>query len=146
MSVKGMARRASANGVGTPTTAPFYNKSSDNSIRAIVSGSGTTETVIGSNIRPIITLAAASTALTAAQSGSTVVFNTAAGQIAVLPAITVGLWFKFVSVVLKSRSVYCGPTVMLWISLPEMGSCTVSWSPSSATRSRSKSKKKVIFL
>jgi len=102
MSVKGIARRAAANGVGTPTTAPIYNNSSDNSIRAIVSGSGTTETVIGSNIRPVITLAAASTTLTAAQSGSTVVFNTAAGQIAILPAITVGLWFKFFSAVLPT--------------------------------------------
>lgn len=45
--------------------------------------------------RPVVTLAAASTTLTADQSGSLVLHATAAGQIAVLPDAEAGLWFEF---------------------------------------------------
>lgn len=106
MSIHGIARRGSANGVGTANTAPIYVNSSDNTVRVIPTGSGTTEIPLQSAYRPVINLAAASTPLTAAQSGSLVVFTTAAGQIAVLPAITVGLWFDFYVNVLPTSATH----------------------------------------
>jgi hypothetical protein len=43
MSVHGIARRATVNGVATPTTAPVYVDSDDNKLKMIPAGSGTTE-------------------------------------------------------------------------------------------------------
>jgi hypothetical protein len=46
MSVHAIARRGSANGVGTANSCPIYNNSTSNDVRVIPTGTGTTEVIL----------------------------------------------------------------------------------------------------
>jgi biotin transporter BioY len=69
-------------------------KSTDNRLRVIGAGSGTTETIVqeanGAGLVPIV-----ATVLTAAQSGMEVFLGPTAGFQITLPAAAAGLWFRF---------------------------------------------------
>jgi hypothetical protein len=97
MSVRSIARRATAHGPGTPTCAPIYVDSDDNRVKLIPAGSGTTEIVLqeaggGSSAEVVIT----TKAVAAVESGKTFFLDLAAGFVTTLPAVGLGLNYRFV--------------------------------------------------
>lgn len=100
MSVRGIYRGKTPIGNATPTNAPIYVDSDDNALKVVPAGSGSTEKFIPTadriqNIGTVITPTAA-TELTAAQSGSIVFLNAAAGFAITLPLPAAGLRYRFI--------------------------------------------------
>lgn len=94
MSVRGLYRGKTPIGSATATNAPIYVDSDDNLLKLIPAGTGTTEKVIETgNARQVTPTAAV--ALTAVQSGITVLLNASAGFAITLPALAAGLKYRF---------------------------------------------------
>lgn len=85
--IRSLARYASVKGPATPTSAPIYVNSSDNKVKAIVAGSGTTEVELLAQYTPVAITA--NTTLSAATHGNkTIVVNKVDGLTVTLPAAT----------------------------------------------------------
>ena len=97
--VRSITRRTSVAGYATEGSAPFYVKNTDNRVRVIPAGTGTTEVILqeasgASSYEKLIT----TRVLTAADSGKTFSLALAAGFTVTLPALSTGsgMNFKFV--------------------------------------------------
>jgi hypothetical protein len=97
MSVHAIARRSSVNGPATPTAAPIYVDSASNRVKLIPAGSGSTEVVLqeagGASAAEVVVT---TKAVTAAESGKTFFLDLAAGFVTTLPAVGIGLNYRFV--------------------------------------------------
>jgi len=92
--VRSLVRCPVIKGYATPNSAPIYIDSDDNRLKFIPAGSGTTEVVIQETVNQTITPLVAFS-LTAAQSGFDVFLGSTAGFAITLPAVAVGLRYRF---------------------------------------------------
>lgn len=92
--IRSITRRPTIAGYATAGSAPFYVDSDDNQVKVNPFGTGTTEVVVLSSSLRTLTPTAAVT-LTAAQSGTLVFLNAAAGFAITLPAPAAGLNYRF---------------------------------------------------
>lgn len=107
MSIRGIARRATAVGYATPTNAPIYVDSDDNRLKYIPAGSGSTEIVLQeSNGAAAFEIVTTTNVLTAAESGKTFFLALATGFLTTLPAVALGLNFKFIVQIAPSSGTY----------------------------------------
>lgn len=94
--VRSIYRGATLKGYATPAGAPVYVDSDDNRVKLVPAGSGSTEVILqeagGAALSEVLT---AARVLTAADSGKTFFLNAAAGFDITLPAVAIGLNFKF---------------------------------------------------
>ena len=94
--VRSIYRGATAKGYATPAGVPVYVDSDDNRLKMIPAGSWTAETIIqeasGAATQEVLT---AARVLTAVDSGKVFFLALAGGFAVTLPAIAVGLNFKF---------------------------------------------------
>ena len=126
MSIRGLARRATAVGYATPTNTPIYTDSDDNIIKVIPAGSGSTEvqlvdasstqTLTNKTLTsPVITgqtgavtseIVTATNVITAAESGTTFFLNSATEFASTLPAPAQGLFYRFIVTAAPSGADY----------------------------------------
>ena len=96
MSTRILRRNATVLGAALGDKAPIYVDTDDNRVRLIPAGSGTTEVTLqeanGASRQSVLT---AATTLVAGDSGKTYFLALAAGFTVTLPAVAVGLNFKF---------------------------------------------------
>jgi hypothetical protein len=117
MSVRNLVRTPTVKGYATPTSAPIYVDSDDNRVKVIPAGSGTTEVVLqetsGSGSAEVTIT---TKAVTAAESGKTFFLDLAAGFVTTLPAVAIGLRFKFVlrTAVTGSMTIVCPAAAALF--------------------------------
>lgn len=94
--IRSIHRNPTVKGSATGASAPIYVDSDDNRLKMIPQGSGTTEVVLqetsGSNAEVVIT----TKAVTAAESGKRFYLALAAGFVTTLPAVALGLNYKFI--------------------------------------------------
>lgn len=89
MSVRGLYRGASIKGVATPTNAPIRISDSDNRVRIVPAGSGTTETILQEALGAGVYERLITTrVLTAADSGKTFALALAGGFTVTLPPLS----------------------------------------------------------
>ena len=109
MAVRKILRAPAGSAQDIPTAGPNWNSIRvDSTTNQLVVGTGTSgsaEAVAG-GIVTIIPSAAATVAITAAQTGSTFLFDRAGGVVYTLPAITVGLWYNLYTTVSLTQGAY----------------------------------------
>lgn len=97
MPSRALYRAASQKLPATGTSAPIRVDSADNRVKAVVAGSGSTEVVLqetsGSGVAEVVIT---TKAVTAAESGKTFYLDLAAGFVTTLPAVGLGLRYKFI--------------------------------------------------
>ena len=94
--IRSLYRGTALKGYASTISAPIYVDSDDNRVKLVPAGSGTTEVVLqeagGAGVAEVLT---AARVLTAADSGKTFFLALAGGFTVTLPAIAMGLTFKF---------------------------------------------------
>jgi hypothetical protein len=104
--IRSITRRAAQVGFATAVSAPIRVDATTGLVTVNGAGSGSTETTLvdtnsaqvltnKSSVAPLISGSGATVTLTAAQSGSTILFDRAAGIVYTLPAPALGLNFSF---------------------------------------------------
>lgn len=95
--IRSITRRPTLPGYATDGSAPFYVDSDDNRLKMVPAGSGTTEVVLqetsGSGAATVLIT---TKAVTAAESGKTFYLDLAGGFVSTLPAVALGLRYKFI--------------------------------------------------
>lgn len=95
--IRSLVRTPTAKGFATVNSAPIYVDSDDNRVKLIPGGSGTTEVVLqetsGSGAAEVVIT---TKAVTAAESGKTFYLDLAGGFVTTLPAVALGLRYKFI--------------------------------------------------
>lgn len=95
--IRSVTRKATVPGYASDGSAPLRVDSADNRLKMIPAGSGTTEVVLqetsGSGAATVLIT---TKAVTAAESGKTFYLDLAAGFVTTLPAVALGLRYKFV--------------------------------------------------
>lgn len=115
--IRSIARYPDPKGFATATSAPFYVDSDDNRVKVIPAGSGTTEVVLqetsGSGAAAVVIT---TKAVTAAESGKTFYLDLAGGFVVTLPAVAIGLRYKFIlrTAVTGSLTIVCPAAAALF--------------------------------
>ncbi len=94
--VRSLVRCPDLKGYATPNSAPIYVDSDDNRVKLIPAGSGTTEVVLQENGAGSAEVVITTNVITAAESGKTFYLDLAGGFVSTLPAVALGLRFKFI--------------------------------------------------
>jgi hypothetical protein len=97
MPASNLYRGTAVRGYATPTSAPIYVSNSDNRIRVIPAGSGSTEVILqeasGASVAEVLIT---TKAVTAAESGKRFFIDLAGGFVITLPAVALGLEYEFI--------------------------------------------------
>lgn len=95
--IRSLFRGPNVKGYASAASAPIYVDSDDNRLKMIPGGSGTSEVVLqetsGSGAAEVVIT---TKTVTAAESGKTFYLDLAAGFVTTLPAVALGLRFKFI--------------------------------------------------
>lgn len=95
--VRSLLRAPDAKGYATAGSAPIYVDSDDNRVKLIPAGSGTTEVILQEAGGASAALVVITTkAVTAIESGKVFYLDLAAGFVVTLPAVSLGLRYKFI--------------------------------------------------
>lgn len=117
MAIRNLLRFPTPIGTATPTSAPIYVDSDDNRVKVIPAGSGTTEVVLqetsGAGAAAVVIT---TKAVTAAESGRTFYLDLAGGFVTTLPAVAIGLRFKFIirTAVTSNMTIVCPAAAALF--------------------------------
>lgn len=115
--VRSLVRTPTIKGTATANSAPIYVDSDDNRVKLIPAGTGTTEVVLqeagGAGSAEIVIT---TKAVTAAESGKTFYLDLAGGFVTTLPAVALGLRYKFIirTAVTSNMTIVCPAAAALF--------------------------------
>lgn len=108
--VRSLVRNPTVKGFATANSAPIYVDSDDNQVKVIPAGSGTTEIVLqqtsGANAAEVVIT---TKTVAASESGKTFYLDLAGGFVTTLPAVALGLRYKFIirTAVTSNMTIVC---------------------------------------
>lgn len=115
--IRSLVRCPDVKGYASATSAPIYVDSDDNRVKYIPAGTGTTEVILQEASGASAALVVITTkAVTAIESGKTFYLDLAAGFVVTLPAVALGLRYKFIlrTAVTGSTTIVCPAAAALF--------------------------------